>query len=564
MRLEERLPSKTLLYVTWRGSAQRDPVRSLNPLLKLGTDPQFLHFQKKTTEEVLRVVSPGATQAAAWKEWMDKDTGDTVFAWLEGDEKAPKSQDADAAAAAAMSRMVFVYHNVSKIDFDAYWKDVEKLSGTEKTSVTPVEIGGRSAKKITIQKAVYYNLAAGDYILQAGSPEMLQELLARIEAKTPPADSITQNAFWKASRSQVQPGASLELFARFPDLGDVGSMLPPGAVPPGVDFTGITKALHFDRFHGLVSTLHFEEGLTRVRSSLLGDAAAGSLFDLFAPGAASFRSAAAAPAAAQWYAAYRLDFAALYMLIRSVVEAAAPGGQGPATVELAEAGAMAQIGMSISDALKLFTGEFGIYPVETGPEVTEAVFVAGIENSEGVLKVLRLLLASTLTSEDPQGTTTFLTFATDYTDPKTQAKRKRFQTIGVTPTAVILAPRKTMVREAIARMAAASPSASLAAQQNFVASRGRLPQQLSGLAFFDLSKMEWEKLTAQGAAALQDVEKKAAEQQQKNPTGPKPPDFKVSEIFKGFPAALLKQYLHTAAGGLWKDARGVHYESILD
>ncbi len=563
IRLEERLPSKTLFYMLWRGSANHDAVRATNPLLRMADDPQLLDFQKKMMTEIMRAVLPGGETTSAWQEMLTKPTGAMAFGFLEGDAKAASVLEGASKFAA---RMFVVYHNVSKFDYDLYWKQIESAAGTAKASVETVEIAGRKVKKLTIEKSEFYQVGVGEYYFQAGTPEILNDLIARMEGNTAPADSIVQNAFWQSSRSQLPGATSVEFFFRFPKVEDFGTLLPipPGSQSAQFDLPAFLKALHLDRFHGIVGSVNFEAAATRTRISLLGDTSPGSLFDVFQSGAANFRSVAAAPSDAQYCAAYQLDLRKTYEFVRAVAEAAAPGGQGAAMVEMAETGISAQLGMSIGDALKMFTGEFGIYPVKSSPESDDFVVVAGVENPEGVLKLLRLVLASDLSSEDVQGTTTYLTYATDYTDPKTQARRKQFRTIGVAPSAVVVAPRKTMVREALARMTAPSPAASLVTQPSFVSARGRLPQQLSAISFFDFSKMEWEKLAAEGSAAMQEAEKKAVEQQQKNPSGPKPPDIKISALIKDFPLALLKQYLHTTFGGWWKDARGMHNEVILD
>jgi hypothetical protein len=178
------------------------------------------------------------------------------------------------------------------------------------------------------------------------------------------------------------------------------------------------------------------------------------------------------------------------------------------------------------------------------------LYVLSTDRPEEALKLIRLALASSITSESVEGNTTVLAVTSSYRDEKSGAQRKRFNYVGVTPKMIILAPRKAQLREAVARVTAQQGPAAggLASDSTFLQARNRLPHPLTALSYSDFSRIPWQ-------AALEAVLKQAGE---KDKLTPREQDA-LRAVFR-----VLPRYLHTAFGGYWKDRNGIFMESYIE
>ena len=138
--------------------------------------------------------------------------------------------------------------------------------------------------------------------------------------------------------------------------------------------------------------------------------------------------------------------------------------QQEAAVEMYEKTAQGFLGMPITDALQLFTGEVASATSFGDDGAALRTYAISIQKPQDVLRILRAAGGGFIVGEDTSGTTTYLDLVFPDTDPKTGAKKREFYYVAVTPTMLFAAPRKALIRQAMSRLNAkpdAGPGASI-------------------------------------------------------------------------------------------------------
>src|SRR6202050_5865553 len=157
----------------------------------------------------------------------------------------------------------------------------------------------------------------------------------------------------------------------------------------------------------------------------------------------------------------------------------------------AEALAQGFLGMSVTDALQLFTGEVASQLSFTEDGDSQQMFALTIQKPQDVLRLLRAGLAKMIAAEDTSGDTTYLDLSYPTHDPTSGQERRSFYYLAVTPQFLIVAPRKAMVREAVARIngkPAADSAGSIFSDTELTHLRLLIPEQLSGIGGGDLTR----------------------------------------------------------------------------
>jgi hypothetical protein len=221
----------------------------------------------------------------------------------------------------------------------------------------------------------------------------------------------------------------------------------------------------------------------------------------------------------------------------------------------AEAVAQGFLGMPITDALALLTGEVASATSYSGDGTASNVFAVTIQKPESVLRILRAILGSKIVAEDSAGSTTYLDIAYPYTDARTGTQRKTFYYAAITPELALEAPQKALLRQTIERMAAKksdSPTAGIFANSEYLQLRARLPEKLSGLSARDLTQTPWAAYIANYESAIANSWKLT--------NGSQPPDLSGLKSLK---PDVIPQHVHTMVGGWWKDPTGVYFETYI-
>jgi hypothetical protein len=546
--LVDRLPSNTSAYVLWRGKPALETARLTNSLLRLWDDPEFAPLRQAITAQFFAGVMKRAEKQSLTRQEMEdllslfENPGVLGFVGTP-DLAAVSSAEPSGARALARPGFFAIYDTTGKAALHRKLMDRLREQEPEKPVLTTYEFAGTTVETAVRAKETSYRAYSGNFFILSNRKEVLEELIRRMQAADAKPDGILQNAAFQLAHTFTADGAVVEFFAQLPDLSKL-------SFPPqrGVDLSALMAALHAERLHALAGSLSLVGERTRLRLAALGDASPGSLFDLAAESSPNFATLAAAPAGAS-YSAWRMDLAALYSTLRSALKAGLPAQQS-GYIESLEGSLNARLGMSVTDVLNLFGGEFAVIGAEAGfaSESLPALFAATIRRQADVLRLLEIVFAASITSEEREGDTTYLAFLAPYTDPRTGAQRKRFTYVAVAPQMLFVGQRKTLLRQALTRLSSAAPAAgSLGADARFMSGRAELPVKLTSLSYVDLARFPWEKISE---APLRGTPKSNPQ----SPSADSPAmDYKAL-------ADVLSRYLHTMVGGWWKDHNGLFGE----
>lgn len=404
---------------------------------------------------------------------------------------------------------------------------------------TPVEVEEEADTKKT------YTAYAGSYYISTNRKDLAEDLITRYAGSDAPAASLTRRAEYQDSRKYADANACIEMFGVMPDL---TKLVPED--PKNPTASKIVRGLHLEKIHAFTLTIDLNGEATRTRGALLGDASPGTIFDLFGNSAADFATLATIGTSPDFQVS-RLNPAGLYKYVLGAVQGSLPPQQD-ASLKATQAMAQTYLGMPLGDALGLLTGEYAQASYFTADGTSETLFAVAIEKPEDVLRILRATLGSFILSEDSAGTTTFLDFTYPYKDPVSGTDRRKFYYVAVTPHMVLAAPRKVMVRDAIARVNATqgTPQGVLASPE-FAQMRSSLPANLSGMSAADFRQIPWDKILANYIEQRDELARKS------KPTEP-PPNLDWLKLVK---SDVLTRHLHVSVGGWWKDSNGVYFDS---
>ena len=432
-----RLPAKTWLYLDWRGTGYLGPANHTNSLLRLWADPGFAPVRDLITGQLYE----GAKHNPKLSNFSSEDITE-LFSIFENPlavglvERELNAENSDSASGPKQPWRPKGYFLV----FDATGK-VERLQKlyarfkAEKTEpITSFAVGPTTVDKIEEQDRTYYQAQVGNYFVRSDEIEMLKELIPRFRSEEAPANSLAQTAEYQQARKQISPDALLEFFVRMPELSKL--KLPQSSK---FDTAAFFKALRVEQIRLACGSLTFAADGTRVHSAVLGDTSRGGLFDVIGESGPTFSTLPLAPAGAS-YNVTRLNLTALYQLVRQAVIAATPGGE--AEFQKYEALAQIGLGMSPTEVLQLFGGEFAT--IKSNPEdPADFLFATTIHDQGKVVGLLDKILANAIATEDRNGETNYIELSTPYKDPQTGMQRRRFYSVAVTHDAALASTHKS-------------------------------------------------------------------------------------------------------------------------
>src|SRR5208282_4715905 len=421
-------------------------------------------------------------------------------------------------------------------------------AGKSASEVKKTPFHGLEIQEVKSGADTTYRAFAGHYYVQSDYREVLEHWATRLASAAPGRGTLVETAEFRSARERFGPGAAVTGFFNLRVWFDSirGQMKDEQA-------RQAWDAMHFDRMHSVVGSVTLGDPATRIEFSLLGDLSPGGFFDLIGASGPDFPTLKMTPDNVFSYSATRFDLSALYRILRSVFESLMPAGQGVAfdqfDVILAK-----QFGMSMNEMLKLLSGDFTFVKQEPAGDLSEGIFVLGVEKPADVQHVLELLLASMITNEETIGDVTMLSIVAPVGPTAgsdggagTPKARGRFYCVALAPKMVVVAHRKSDARAFLARARVTDSTQSLGADPKFLAERARLPKNLSALSYSDLSRVDWKDMVDR-VAALQKV----------------PIDPQKLELIKNlFPTAAFARHFHSFVTGMWKDRTGVFYDGYI-
>ena len=566
--LENRLPAKTTFYVAWHGRKPLAAARATNSFLRLWDDSEFATARAAMVAEMFSSVP---------KDKKDKIplSREDVSALLENPFVLGGIKKAGSATVSVAKPgqpnvdfdVFLIYELTGKEEILGRLMEMEK-SGTPVPSITKSTFRGSEIETVVSgeKKNTYYRSASGRYMVVCQHRELLEDLLTRLAAAAPPAESLANSIEHRAARGEVKPGDALSMFFSLKGLMTMKGIAPAGASPAAnaPNTEALVRTLHLDRLESISSTVNFDGPTTHVRFALLGDLSQGGLTDIIGAGAPDFSTIAAVPASAAGFNSIRLDFSAFYRILREGIGAMAPAGQ-PNPADSFEAMVAGQIGMTLPEMMKLLSGEFATVELEPSLDYSDKIFLFSIDKPDDVLHLIRALMTDSITNEEQAGAVTYLAFLSPLSPKKagTAGPSRKFWYVAVGPHLLVIAPRKAMARETMARFENAAHAGSLSTDPRFLVARSRLPQNLSGLNYSDLSKIDWTKLQKQ----IEQYSQTAASQAATNPNNLNQNQEVakiIGDMWKRLPLQALSRYIHSSYGGWWKDKHGVYFDSYME
>lgn len=544
LSISDRLPQNTIFYVQWRGKPFLGSADKKNHILQLLEDPDFEAVRqalaKDFLQQQLKDGSPAPPiQLSDLVSLLDNPAA-AGFIFSPTPSKSDSPGDSS-----HLGSVFLVYDLTGKTDLIQKLKTAAQAGSKEKPQITNYNFGGTSIEVRTegTNANVSYSASTSHYFLFANQKDVIEDLITRFGATSKLATPVVQSPEYQAIRPYVGSDAAIEYFLRAPDL----EKWAPSTLS-GQQVAKVIRNVHLDKIHVAGGGISFSGEALRVHAAILGDTSAGSLFDIAGTSSAKFETQQIV-SPGSYFSIQRFNFAALYQIVREGVLGIATPQQSAALMG-AEAMAQGFLGMSITDAIQLFTGEVASQGSFTADGESQQLYALTIQKPQDVLKILRATLSKSIAADDTSGDTTYLDLVFPSRDPGTVPRT--FYYVAVTPQFIIEAPSKALLRETVAQISGKTPSASGASifsNADFVHLRTLMPEKLSGISGVDLSRIPWDKIIAR---SIQQMEQDAKQSNQKNPSS--------DGWLHAIKPAMLNRHLHAVASGWSKDSNGIYID----
>jgi len=547
-----QMSSRTSFYLIWRGTPAGD-ARKTNALFALWDDPDFAPVRAAMFENMTSASDKDASKPALSREETEQYASLLENAFVVGYLSKPEAKMTAAAAPPkaadhAYNGLFFVYDRTGKEALLS--KAVLRMRGQEKElpQISQITVAGVPTLKVERKTGTTYWVEHGKFAASANERSVLEDVLGRLEGKSADSNSLGQSPAYKEAQPQLGGGV-LEFFAGVPSLKDLA---PDSA--SGFKIAPVLNALRLEAIHSFSGRVILQGAKTRFQGAVLGDTTPGALFDFWTDGLASPTSLSLLPPSAISYSETQFNLPGLYEILKRGVAAAMPAGQQNATA-MVEAMAQARLGMPMSDALALPSGEFASMQLSSSLDPQKAVYVFGIRKKPETLKLLRSIFGEQITSERTEGDVTFLKISLHGNQGSKGVAQWDFYHLAITPDFIVGATRNETVRDLVA----ARGSSGAAAAAQFQAARAAYPEKINGLNYFDFQKIDWPALKARWIEEAKKVsETQSATAQQKAAAA------KVPSLLTDANPQVFPKHLHFMAGASWKDAKGIHFDQWIE
>jgi hypothetical protein len=559
-----QLPPRTIFYLIWRGTPSPD-ARKANSLLALWDDPDFAPVRSALAASVLRDSNQNSSGQKLSADEIKEFASLLENSFTLGYVGEPTPHAASNAAASAESRarawngMFFVYDRSGKEALIA--KAILKLRSQQKEppQISQVTLGGVPALKSESKNGTTYWADTGKYAVSASERRVMEEILARLGGKSASVSSLAQSAAYQEAQP-ANRGGVLEFFLRVPDLKEFANSA--NSKPGDFKVAPLLDAIRLDAVHSVSGHLSFEGSRTHVQAAILGDTTPGTLFDLWATGKPSPASLAFAPAESISYTYAQVNFLGIYDLVKRVGRAVFPQGQ-QGNADIIDTMAQARLGMPLTDALGLFSGEFASLQTSPSMDAAKQVYFLGIRKKPETLRLIRTLFSDQLTSERNEGDVTFMKISLGGKQGAAGVAQWNFFNLAVTSDMILGASRTETLREALASHAHATTSAGLASVEQFQASRSQYPEKLTGLSYFDFQKIDWPGLKNYWLAEARKAQgAKSAALAKKSPGSDLSPA--ALDWLEQVDPQVFARHLRYSSSVSWKDAKGMHWDQWIE
>lgn len=553
-----QLPARTLFYLIWRGAPATE-ARRTNSLLALWDDPDLAPFRAAIFQNMQGNSPKDPAAHPLTREEVEQYSSLLENSFVLGYLRKPEARVAAVSARAdsaehPWSGVFFAYDRTGKELLLA--KAVLRLRSQEKEppKISQVTAAGSPVLKIERKNnEVTFWGEHGKYAISAGDLGVFEEIVARLDGKNSAA-SLSQIPAYQEARPTLSGGV-LEFFVRIPQLKDFA---PADTGNTPVKVGPILDALKLESIHSVSGHLTLEGSRARVQAAILGDVAPGTLFDFWPSGQQSPASLPLLPADAVSYSEAQFNLPAVYDLLRRAVRVALPQMQQGGT-DMIETMATSRIGMSLTDALNLPSGEFA--SIQTNPTLDpqKAVYYLGIRKKPETLKLIRTIFGDQLASERNEGDTTFLKVSLSGGQGSTGVAQWNFYHLAVTPNFILAASRSETLREFLAKRPAPNAAVRSEVPPGFQAARAQFPEALNSISFINFQKIDWPGLKTRWVDQARKLSEKKTSSSVQKSAASQTPDWLINLNPDVFP-----RHLHFVAGASWKDGKGIHLDEWLE
>jgi hypothetical protein len=552
-----QMPANTTFYFVWRGQPGPE-LRKTNSIAALWDDPGFAPVRSSVTNAILKSSEEKSPENRLTRQQIEEYASLAENAFVLGylsdpqKKRSEPSKDSSAENAKPWNGIFFVYDRAGKEAVLS--KAVLSLRSSEKETpqLSQMTIAGVPVLKVQRKTSTTYWVEHGKYAVSANEPVVLEEILGRLAGKTSSAAALTDSPAYKEAHSVLGSG-QVEFFLRVPDLKNVA----PDAAAGGFRLSPALEALKLDSIHSVCGRVLMEGIKTRIQAVALGDTGPGSLFDIWDKGSAAPAALNLVPADAVSYSDTQVNLAGLYDLVKRIAASVFPPGQ-QSNVNMLEMMAQAKLGQSISSALALFTGEFASLQTSPSLDNNKQVYLVGIRDKLGTLKLIHTVLSDKIASERAEGDTTFMKVSAGGSSSSAGTAQWDFYHLAATSDYLVIGSRLEAVREELARRPQGA-GASLASAPAFQAARAQFPATINGLGYFDFRKVDWPALKARVVAEANKTPVASRSTGAAKSAANPPPSWMLDvnpEVFA--------RHLHVASSASWKDAQGLHFDEWIE
>jgi len=552
-----QMPANTTFYFVWRGQPSAD-LRKTNSIAALWDDPGFAPVRSSVTNAILKSSEEKSPENRLTRQQIEEYASLAENAFVLGylsdpQKKRPEpSNDSSAANAKPWNGIFFVYDRAGKEAILS--KAVLSLRSSEKEvpQLSQMTIAGVPVLKVQRKTGATYWVEHGKYAVSANEPAVLEEILGRLAGKTSSATALTDSPAYKEAHSVLGSG-QVEFFLRVPDLKNVA----PDVAAGGFRLSPALEALRLDAIHSVCGRVLMEGTKTRIQAVALGDTSPGSLFDIWDKGSATPAALNMVPADAVSYSDTQINLPGLYDIVKRIAASVFPPGQ-QSNVNMLEMMAQSKLGQSISSALALFTGEFASLQTSPSLDNNKQIYLIGIRDKPGTLKLIHTLFSDKIASERAEGETTFMKISAGGSSSSAGTAQWDFYHLAATSDYLVVGSRLEAVREALAKHPQ-SASAGLAGAPGFQTARAKFPTTINGLGYFDFRKVDWPALKARVVAEANKTPAAKRSPGAGNAAATPTPSWMLDvnpEVFA--------RHLHVASSASWKDAQGLHFDEWIE
>lgn len=554
-QIAPRLPGSTVAFVEWHGTGALAGTAQQNHVIQLMADPAMAPLWLGIAANIQKSEQNSKSPAPALS--LPEVVSLLQNPAAAGIMEMPHSAENSAATKSPSPFAMFViYDATGETQIIEKWQAATDNRGPKPPVVTHLDFDGTTVEARTYDKSTTYLATAGHYFVMSDQKPAIEQLITRFRGSTSPADSLTKRPEYAEVQKFIGAEGAMEYFARVPDLHRWIAANAKDKNQAGLKFI---TSLHLEKIHAMGGSISFAGQAMHMRGAILGNTQPVGPLDFAGTSSASFQTLDVAGTAPE-FSVSRVNFGAIYRLMMGAVATVLPEQQA-ASVQAAEGMAQGFLGMSIPDALDLFTGEIASASSFADDGTQQNIFAATIQKPESVLHILRAILGPMTLAEDSFGNATMLDIAYPYRDPATGLQRRKMYYVAVTPQMLLVAPRKAELRDTLASLSApanATPqhAKGVFAEPEYAPMRALLPEKLSGLNAEDITQIPWD--------ALWQNFVRQAEQSSKQAAHPSKTDYSPNiSWMKLVNPAVIPRHLHMAVGGWWKDTNGVYFDSYV-